>query len=365
MEKKLRIFALGGNDVAPTGLDPETGATINPDLPSQWKRASGTCKHLADIIKGNPEDLYIITHGNGPQVGNLMIRAEYSLPIMPPIPLDICVADTQGAMGFMLGHLKNALELRGLQKKMATIVTQVLVDGDDPDFKDPTKFVGPALTRDAAEEKKKEGAEVKVYKTNPDGEEVWRRVVGSPEPRDIIEIDIIEANLEAGIIPVAVGGGGIPVERVLPKIESGEEVYVCRHDIVYRRPYKKGTPSLPIYSGVEAVIDKDLATSLLGTMLIERYRQRGKNLSAEFTIFTDVDGAKLNFGKPDQKDLPRLNLEEAKKLDREGIFPAGSMGPKVKAAIRFVEGGGRKVYITTAAKYKETVEGKAGTTIVP
>jgi carbamate kinase len=365
MKKRLRIFALGGNEVAPTDIiDPKTGKTINPDIPAQWRRAAKTCNLLSEIILKDPDDYYILTHGNGPQVGNILLRSEYSLPILPPIPLDVIVADTQGAMGFMLAHTSNALRVRGINKPFATIVTQVVIDPDDPDFKDPSKFIGPALTREHASEKKREGQLFKLYKTSEKGEEIWRRVVGSPKPIDILEIDVIEANLNAGIIPVAVGGGGIPVYPVKPKIENGEEIYECRHEIAFKRPHQSETLAA-VYSGVDAVIDKDLASSLLGTMLIDRAAKRGEDFEAEFTIFTDVDGAKLNFGKTDQKDLRLLTAKEARKLYDEGNFPSGSMGPKIKAAINFVKGGGKKAYITLVERYPNTLAGKAGTTIVP
>jgi carbamate kinase len=364
MKKRLRIFALGGNEVAPTDIiDPKTGKTINPDIPAQWRRAATTCNLLSEIILKDPDDYYILTHGNGPQVGNILLRSEYSLPILPAIPLDVIVADTQGAMGFMLAHTSNALRMRGINKPFATIVTQVVVDPDDPDFKDPSKFIGPALTREQAFEKKREGQLFKLYKTSEKGEEIWRRVVGSPKPIDILEIDVIEANLNVGIIPVAVGGGGIPVYPVKPKIENGEEIYECRHGITFKRPHQSETLAA-VYSGVDAVIDKDLASSLLGTMLIDRAAKRGEDLEAEFIIFTNVDGAKLNFGKPDQKDLRLLTTKEARKFYDEGNFPSGSMGPKIKAAINFVEGGGKKSYITEVARYQDTLAGKAGTVIV-
>jgi carbamate kinase len=365
MRKLLRIFALGGNEVAPTGIiDRKTGKTINPDIPAMFRRAAKTCNLLSDIIQKDPDDYYVLTHGNGPQVGNILLRSEYSLPILPPIPLDVIVADTQGAMGFMLAHTSNALRVRGISKPFATIVTQVVVDPEDPDFKDPSKFIGPALSREQASEKEREGQLFKLYKTSEQGEEIWRRVVGSPKPIDILEIDVIEANLKAGIIPVAVGGGGIPVYPVKPKIENGEEIYECRHGITFNRPHRSET-SVAVYSGVDAVIDKDLASSLLGTMLIERSAKRGEAFEAELTIFTDVDGAKLNFGKPDQEDLRFLTAKEAQKLYGKGIFPSGSMGPKIKAAINFVEGGGQKAYISTVERFYETLAGEAGTTLVP
>jgi carbamate kinase len=365
MRKCLRIFALGGNEVAPTDIvDPETGKTINPDIPAQWRRAAKTCDLLSEIIQTYPDDYFVVTHGNGPQVGNLLLRSEYSLPILPPIPLDVMVADTQGAMGFMLAHIANALRVRGIKKELVTTVTQVVVDPDDPDFKDPSKFIGPAYTNEQAHEKKREGQLFKLYKKDHKGEEIWRRVVGSPKPIDIVEIEVIEANLKAGFIPIAVGGGGIPVRPVEPRIDDGEEIYECRHDVTFRRACRS-EKSAVVYSGVDAVIDKDLASSLLGTMLIRRAAERKEDLEAEFIIFTNVDGAKLNFGEPNQKDLRLLTAAEAQQLCDDGNFPAGSMGPKIQAAINFVRGGGKKACITAVASFRETLAGNAGTTIVP
>ena len=365
MRKCLRIFALGGNEVAPTDIvDPATGKTINPDIPAQWKRAAKTCDLLSEIIQTYPDDYFVVTHGNGPQVGNLLLRSEYSLPILPPIPLDVMVADTQGAMGFMLAHIANALRIRGIKKELVTIVTQVVVDPNDPDFKDPSKFIGPAFTHEQAFEKEREGQLFKLYKKNNQGEEIWRRVVGSPKPIDIVEIEVIEANLKAGFIPIAVGGGGIPVRPVESRMDGGEEIYECRHNITFRRACRS-KKAAAVYSGVDAVIDKDLASSLLGTMLIRRAAERKEDLEADFTIFTNVDGAKLNFGESNQEDLRRLTTGEAQQLCDEGHFPAGSMEPKIQAAINFVRGGGKKAYITTVELFRETLAGNAGTTIVP
>jgi carbamate kinase len=276
----------------------------------------------------------------------------------------VIVAITQGGMGIMLSHISNALRVLGINKPHATILTQVVIDPEDPAFRDPSKFIGPAYTREEAFNRKREGQTFKLYKFNERGEELWRRVVGSPKPVDIVEIEVIEASLKAGIILVAVGGGGIPVRSVKPRIVNGEEIYVCRYEITFNRPFRKETSAV-VYSGVDAVIDKDLASSLLGTILIRRAAERGEDLAADLTIFTNVDGAKLNFGEPNQKDLRLLTVDEAKKLFDEGYFPAGSMGPKIQAAINFIRGGGKKAYITAVASYRETLAGKAGTTIVP
>jgi carbamate kinase len=365
MNQFLRIFALGGNEVAPTDIvDPKTGKTINPDAFAQWQRAAKTCHLLSEIIQNYPDDYFIITHGNGPQVGNILLRSEYSLSILPPIPIDVIVADVQGGMGFMLAHISNALRVRRINKPFAAVVTQVVVDPEDPNFKNPSKFIGPAYTREEALNRNREGQTFKFYKFNEQGEEIWRKVIGSPKPIDIVEIEVIEANLKAGVILVAAGGGGIPVYPVSPKIVDGEETYVCKYEITFKRPFQKEKPAA-VYSGIDAVIDKDLASSLLGTRLIRRAAERGEDLAAEFTIFTNTDGAKLNYGKPNQKDLRLLTADEAKRLLDKGHFAPGSMGPKIQAAINFVRGGGKKAYITAVDSFRETLAGKAGTSIVP
>jgi carbamate kinase len=365
MEKRLRIFALGGNEVSPTGeYDIKTGKYKIPNLAEQWKRTSNTCDIIAQIIKSSPDDYYILTHGNGPQVGNIILRAEYSKPILHPLPLDVCDADTQGAMGYMLAQLTNSLRIINIDRIVAETVTRVVVDQNDKDFENPTKFIGPSYKKEEAEKIQKEEKRImKFYKKDEKGKELWRWVVPSPNPIDIIEIDIIDNNIKAGIIPIAVGGGGIPVKKVEPEILNGEEIYRCNYDIIYKRKYNTGQQPINIYTGVEAVIDKDLASSLLGTMLIDKAIKRNEMINAELFIFTDVDGVKLNYQKPDQMDLRFLSLKDTEELYDKRIFPAGSMEPKIKAAINFLKGGGKKVYITKVDLYYETLAGKAGTTI--
>jgi len=366
MKKKLRIFALGGNEVSPTGeIDPVSGKIKIADLPEQWKRTSETCEILAKIIQNNPDDYYILTHGNGPQVGNIILRAEYSRPILHPLPLDVCDADTQGAMGYMLAQLTNSLRIIGIDRIVAETITRIVVDENDDDFKNPTKFIGPAYKKKEAEKIQEEEKHLmKFYKKDENGEELWRWVVPSPIPIDILEIDIIDINIRSGIIPIAVGGGGIPVKKVNPEIINEEEIYKCNYDIQYKRKSIPGQKPLSIYTGVEAVVDKDLASSLLGTMLIEKAKLKNEELDVELFIFTDVDGAKLNYQQPNQEDIRKISLKEITELYNNNVFPAGSMGPKIKAAIGFLEGGGTKVYITKTELYYDTINGKAGTTIV-
>ncbi len=358
--KRVRIFAFGGNEVSPSGLkDEKTGKAINPDIAMQWQRTKKTCEFVADIMKEHPEDTYIITHGNGPQVGNVLLRAEYSIPILPSLPLDVCGADTQGAMGYMMAQLlTNELKLRGINKVAAETVTQVLVDADDPDFKNPSKFVGPSYTKyEAARRKEQNGWDVKLYKNDDEGNGIWRRVVPSPVPKAIIEIDVVDKNIEAGIIPICVGGGGVPVVEIKP--ENG--IYTSNYGITY-----KSEGDIKVLKGVEAVIDKDLASALLGKLLLEKAKVRGEEMEISFTIFTGEDGAKLNYQKPDQVDSRKLTLEELKKIyfSDPCPFPAGSMGPKIKAIIEFLRFGGNIAYITKTDLFEETLKGQAGTTVI-
>lgn len=365
MKKKLKIFALGGNEVSPTGrIDHSTGKLLMPDIAEQWKRTAETCSLLAKIIKENPDDYYILTHGNGPQVGNMLLMMEQTGRGKNIFPLDVCDAETQGSMGYMLSQLTNALKIEGINRIAAETISRVVVDREDSAFSNPSKFIGPSYTKeDALKQQEINGHKVKFYKINGNGEELWRWVVPSPEPLDIVEIDLIENNMKAGIIPIAVGGGGIPVTQISPIIEDGYEFYKSNFDIIFQRKFSDKNKHVTLYSGVEAVVDKDLASGLLGTLLIERAKRKNMLLDAELIIFTDVDGAKLNYQKPDQQDLPHLTLRKVKKLYKAGNFPEGSMGPKVKAAINFIEGGGKRVLITKAGLYYETLKGTAGTTI--
>ena len=366
--KRIRIFAFGGNEVSPVGMkDPKTGRTINPDIAMQWQRTADTAKLVADIFEKYPDDRYVMTHGNGPQVGNVLMRAELCRETLPPLPLDVCVADTQGAMAYMLAELNNELNIRGVDNIVTGIVTQVVVDKDDPDFKNPSKYIGPSYSKEEAGSRTLEnGWIMKLYKKDANGAEIWRRVVPSPVPSDIVEIDAIEALLAKGIVPVTVGGGGIPVREVVPEIKDGKEVYTCNYGVKFSRKHESGEKPLKMYTGVEAVIDKDLASALLGNMLLKRAKARGEDIEVSLTIFTGEDGAKLNYQQSDQVDLRKLTLKELEEIyDRKPCpFPAGSMGPKVKAVIEFLKGGGQVAYITKTELFDETLNGRAGTTVV-
>jgi len=356
MSKVLRVFALGGNEISPSGLTDENGNPKIPDLKDQWNRAKMTCDLLASIISSEPENSYVFAHGNGPQVGNILLRSEYSIDHLHPLTLDVCGADSQGGIGYMLALLtNNAFRLNGLRKNAIQITTQVEVDENDPAFLDPTKYIGPAMTReDAFKRRDENGYLIKMYKKNDKGEEVWRRVVPSPMPKDVVEIDAIETCLEKGLVPIAVGGGGVPVVRLSDKKAISN----------FNIEYDLNSNSLPLYKGIEGVIDKDLASALLGNTLLERAEKRGEKMSGELFIFTDIDGAKINYQQPDEKHLDKLTVEEAQKLIDDGFFPAGSMGPKMQAAINFVRNGGDRSYITRVDLYDETLKGNAGTLIV-
>ncbi|MDD5209716.1 MAG: carbamate kinase [Elusimicrobiales bacterium] len=364
--KQIRIFAFGGNEVSPVGLKDKDGKAINPDIAMQWQRTAETGKLVADIFEKHPEDRYVMTHGNGPQVGNVLQRAEMCRPALPPLPLDVCVADTQGAMAFMLAQLNNELNIRGIDNIVAGIVTQVVVDKDDPDFKNPSKYIGQSYTAEEAKQRTAEGWTMKLYKKDASGKEIWRRVVPSPVPVDIVEIDAIEALLDKGIVPITVGGGGIPVREVTPEVKDGRETYTTNYNVKFTKP-AKGAKALKMYTGVEAVIDKDLASALLGNMLMKRAKARGEKVEVSLTIFTGEDGAKLNYQKPDEKSLRVIKVSELEAIYNQvpPPFPAGSMGPKIKAVIEFVKGGGSVAYISKTDLFEETLAGKAGTTVLP
>lgn len=368
MPQNLRIFALGGNEISPTAsIDPQTGKPLVADIPMQWQKTASTCRLIADIISARPKDKFIITHGNGPQVGNVMLRSQYSRPILHPVPLDVCVANTQGSMSYMIAQLNNELKIRNIKRQVCGVITQVVVDPADAGFRNPAKFIGPSYSKkQALEYKEKDGWNVKLYKKTATGKELWRRVVPSPKPLDIVEIECVSALLDKNLIPVTVGGGGIPVIKINPLMLAGEEIYQCNYEILFRRKYNKKNKPANLYSGVEAVVDKDLASALLGIKLLKRAIEKGKKPNATLTIFTGEDGAKLNYQTPDEKPLRKLTADEAQKLlDSEDCpFPPGSMGPKIEAAINFVEGGGTACYITKPEFFEDTLKGNRGTVVV-
>jgi len=317
------VVALGGNAIKQAH---EEGT---PE--QQFTNCKVTTKLLAKVVSRMQEDdRLIITHGNGPQAGNLLVQQDKAKDVVPPQTMDIVGAMTQGQIGYMLQQtLTNYLRDKGLDVPVCAIVNQVLVNEDDPEFfgDAASKPVGNYLTEEEARQLQQEHPEYIVKKVKPNGERVWRRTVPSPDPITNVESEAIKRMVDAGIVVIASGGGGIPV--VLD--EQGH------------------------YKGVEAVIDKDLAGERLAEVVD----------ADVFLILTDVERAKLNYGQPNEKDLGTITLSEAKAYLDEGHFLAGSMGPKVKACIRFLEWGGQKAIITSLDKALEALEGKTGTIIMP
>jgi len=314
MTKKTAVVAIGGNSLI-KDKDHQT-------VPDQFATACETCHHIAGMIQQGWD--VVITHGNGPQVGFILLRSELARHVLHPVPLDSCGADTQGAIGYMLQQcLYNEFLKRGMKKQAATVVTQVVVDKDDPAFQNPTKPIGPFMSKEEALRKKEEDG----WDVMEDAGRGWRRVVPSPLPLEIVERDAIKTLLEQGFVVIAVGGGGIPVIR-LPD----------------------GT-----LKGVEAVIDKDYASSLLAT-----------SINADlFLISTAVEKVALNYGKPNQVWLDKMTLEEARRYYDEGHFAPGSMGPKIKAIIQYLEKGGKEAIITSPENIERALRGETGTRIVP
>lgn len=310
--KKIAVVALGGNALL-------RGSEIGT-IQQQEKNTFDTCQNLINIV--NKDYGLVITHGNGPQIGNILMRNEagYETYKIPKMPIDICVADSQGGIGYMIERqMKNILRERKIRKNVITIITEVLVDINDPAFKEPTKPVGKFYLKEEADLLAR--ANNWIFKEDP-RKRGWRRIVASPKPLDILNKRIIKELVGKGNIVIAAGGGGVPV-------------------------YLDENKNL---QGVEAVIDKDLASSLLATEI-------GAEL---FYILTDVPKVYLNFHQPTQKALDNITLEEAKKYFDEGQFAAGSMGPKILAAINFLINGGKESIITEASELNNL---KSGTII--
>ena len=309
---RLAVVAVGGNSL----IKDEKHKSV----PDQYAAAVETSKHIAGMIEQGWN--VVLTHGNGPQVGFILRRSELAIHELHPVPLDYCGADTQGAIGYMFQRaLYNEFRQRGINKLAATVVTQVLVDKNDPAFQNPSKPIGSFMDTAAAARKRVEEGWVMVE----DAGRGWRRVVPSPLPKAIVERDAINTLISGGFVVICSGGGGIPVYQD----DSGELL------------------------GLEAVIDKDFAGSLLA-----------QSLKADmFLISTAVEKVALNYNKPDQKWLDSLTVDEAKKYLAEGHFHKGSMGPKIQAAIWFLEGGGREALITNPENLERALAGQTGTRI--
>jgi carbamate kinase len=314
MTGKLATIAIGGNSLI---TDPK-----KPDIGNQWEAVRETCTHIAEIIVEGWN--VIITHGNGPQVGYILRRAEIAAKAgIHEVPLDLIVADTQGSIGYMLQQaLDNSLRRLGINRTILTVVTQVRVDSDDPAFQNPNKPIGGFMTQEEALKYEAEG-----WNVMEDAGRGWRRVVASPKPLAIQEINAIRTLIQNNYIVIAGGGGGIPVTRN----DRGE------------------------LRGTYAVIDKDRASSLLA-----------QTLRADlFIISTGVEKVALNFNRPGQRDLDQMTLAEAQQYMREGHFAAGSMLPKIEAAIEFVRMGGPQAIITDPPNILRGLKGETGTRVVP
>ncbi|MGC9772834.1 carbamate kinase [Fervidobacterium islandicum] len=308
--KKLAVVAIGGNAV---------------NRPGEEATAENMMKNLAEtahfLVSMLGEYDIVITHGNGPQVGNLLVQQELAKHVIPPFPLDVNDAQTQGSLGYMIAlTLGNELRKRNMEREITAVVTQIIVDKNDPGFQKPSKPVGPFYSKEEAEKLQQE----KGWIMKEDAGRGWRRVVPSPIPLDIVEKNVIRTLVEKDVIVIAAGGGGIPVIQ------------------------ENGT-----LRGVEAVIDKDRASALLA-----------KEIDADILIIlTGVEKVYINYNKPNQKALDHLTVEEAKKYLAEGQFPSGSMGPKIEAAIDFVTSTGRECLITDMAVLDKALKGLTGTRI--
>jgi carbamate kinase len=312
-KKELIVIALGGNAL----VDADSSGSIEDHL----KNIELTTRILLPLFKMEYD--IVLTHGNGPQVGNILIQNEEGSSRVPPMPLDVCVAESQGEIGYMLQRsLKNLFKKKNIKKDVVTLVTQVLVDKKDPAFEKPSKPVGPYYDQKQASQLINE----KKWKMteSPSGKK-FRRVVPSPRPIAIVETRIIHQLLFLNHIPIAVGGGGIPVY----------------------------TDTKGAYAGVEAVIDKDLASARLAIDL----------KADKFVILTNVDYCYLNFKKKSQTVLREMNLDEAITYLEQGQFSSGSMGPKVQAVIDYLTFGGREAYITSIEKVIAAIQKKSGTFI--
>jgi len=312
MSKGVAVVAVGGNSLIKDNY--------HKTVPDQYEAGAESMHHIAEMIAQGWN--VVVTHGNGPQVGFILRRSELSSHELHEVPLDYCGADSQGAIGYMFARaLTNEFKNRKMDKQVAAVVTQTVVDRNDEAFQHPTKPIGSFMGEEEAKRRANEDAWVVVE----DAGRGWRRVVASPKPIDILEKDAIKALIEAGIIVVGVGGGGIPVVR-----EPNGDI-----------------------EGVEAVIDKDFGSSLLATMI-----------SADlFVISTAVEKVAINFNKPDQKWLEKLTLEEAKQYAADGHFAKGSMLPKIEAIIKFLENGGKKALITNPENIGRALKGETGTWI--
>ena len=311
-ESKRVVVAIGGNATHPEDI---RGTTEEQEVV-----ADRAARSLLPLVKASPR--LVLTHGNGPVVGKILLRMMLTRDTIPPMRLDVCVAHSQGGIGYMLIQaLENEMRRCGVHRDAACVVTQVEVDPDDPAFADPSKPIGPFFSEREAHEFEQKG-----WRMMEDAGRGWRHCVASPEPRSVLNLDVIRRLLEAGLLVIAGGGGGVPVTRD----GRGE------------------------WTGVQAVIDKDLTSALLTrTLGIE-----------DLLILTAVERIAVDFGTPKQRNLDRVSLSELKEYQRAGHFAKGSMGPKVEAAIRHVAAGGRRAVIGHLEHAAAALEGKSGTHVV-
>lgn len=310
--RKKAVVALGGHALSPKG-EVDT-------IPNQFRHTRESLVAILHLIE-HGYDL-AITHGNAPQVGNALLRTELTADKAPLLPLGICVADVEGGMGYMIQQsIQNLLKRSGIEKDVVTIITQVVVDRNDPELANPTKYVGQGY--DAETARRLAGKFGWQIRQTASGK--WRRVVPSPTPLSIVESDAIQELVNAGKIVISAGGGGIPVYVT----ETGD------------------------LEGFDAVVDKDLASAILAHEIGAR----------ELIILTDVDGVALNYGQPDERWLSEMTVDEAREFLKENHFPPGSMGPKITAAIGFLENNGDRVLITSINRIAGALAGEAGTVI--
>jgi carbamate kinase len=313
LAEKLIVIALGGNAVLKRG---EKGT-----YDEQYQNIKTSVGNIADLIVGGHK--IVLTHGNGPQVGATLLRHEAAKSIVPPFPLDACGAETQGFIGYMIQQaLRNELKSRGIDRYVVTIITRVIVDKHDSAFQNPSKPIGPFYSKDEAAQILRQRPDLVVREDAGRG---YRRVVPSPDPKIIAERYAIRALVDSGFVVVACGGGGIPI------IEEGTQA-----------------------TGVEAVIDKDLAAQRLATLI-------GADV---LMILTDIAGAYINYGTARQEMITTITSGKLRNYLREGQFREGSMAPKVEAAIRFVESGGERAIIAELGSLTEALDGKTGTHVV-
>ncbi len=314
-QKKVAVVAIGGNSL----IKDKNRKTVQ----DQYEAAKETCFHLVDMIEQGWD--IAIGHGNGPQVGFILRRSEIAHKVagMHELPLDVCGADSQGAIGYSLQqNIQNELKNRGINKSVATVVTQVRVDSNDPAFQSPTKPIGSFMELEEAKQREEE----LNWNVVEDSGRGWRRVVPSPLPVEIMELEAVKKLIDSGIITITVGGGGIPVIQT-----------------------EKGL------IGTAAVIDKDFASALLAS-----------EIKADMLLIsTAVEKVALNFAKPNQVDIDQMTITEAKKYLEEGHFGKGSMEPKIKAIVQFLEQGGKEALITNPENISRALKGETGTRIVP